>query len=245
MKKFNFINSLIFGMILLMFTTTLMGSAENQITPLKYVYDIEDSNGIMTIWGVGSCNIEEGGTIEFIENGNYSSYGIEEMHYNITFKGSDNQINQTIGNYSSTNTAYAFILGFGFFQPSIRTQPNWTSLDDTAISVSNTPASALYSLNGTLEITSLDGIRTYDYEQNASLGNQKTFLEYQESTGILLCWQSSFFGYSLTARLNMTTSVLPENALENQGFSIPGYSSFSLIVMSAIIIPFLLSKRKK
>lgn len=245
MKNFHCKNLFIFGMILVLFANSFAISTENQNVPYKYVYDIENSNGVMEIWGFGNCSTETGGTIEFLENGNYSSWGVEEMHYNLTFTTSANYVNKSIGNYSSTSVAFAFLLGFGYFQPSIKTHTNWTKNDASAIGVANTPTSELYSLNGTLDISSANGIRTYDYEQNETIGNQKVLLKYQESTGILQRWESFFLGYNLTANLNYTASILPAKALENTGFSIPGYSPLILIVQLTIVVPFIISRRKK
>jgi hypothetical protein len=233
MKKNKIVLTSLIASLLMLSIFPLVHSSYNSTEAEEYDYTINESNGVMEIWGVGSCAIEIGGTITFVENGEYLSYGVEEMHYNVTFNYANGTINQTIANYSSTSVAYAFILGFGYWQPGIQIDTNWTTQDNTATMLANTPASELYSPNGTLSITSENGIRSYDYTQNGSLGNQKTFLQYDEDSGELIRWNCTFLGYSLDA------------SLTDSSFNIPGYSSLFIGFSSILVGIGILKKKKK
>jgi len=145
------------------------------------------------------CALEKGGFMELLFNGVYNEstwWGgvVTEPFFNVTFKHADGSINCTLTNKSNNAIADALILSISPWYPGILTTVNWTYHDETAQSL----ASGGW-MEGTLNISSNNGFRTYNYIQNG--GAQKSMLVYNETSGFLENWNTSFGNYYLEAKL--------------------------------------------
>ncbi|MHA1511409.1 MAG: hypothetical protein ACTSRX_06790 [Promethearchaeota archaeon] len=158
----------------------------------------ETSNYVEFGWGGPHCALEEGGSLELIFNGVYNEstwWGgvVTEPFFNITFKHADGSVNRTLTNKSNNAIADALILSISPWYPGILTTINWTYHDETAESLASSGW-----MEGTLNISSDNGFRTYNYTQKG--GAQKTILVYNETSGLLDNWNTSFGNYYLEAR---------------------------------------------
>ena len=167
--------------------------------PLIYEFNKvnESTNYVEFGWGGPHCALEKGGSMELIFNGVYNEstwWGgvVTEPFFNITFKHADGSVNCSLTNKSNNAIADALILGISPWYPGILTTINWTYHNEAAES----QATSEY-MEGTLNISSNNGLRTYNYIQKS--GAQKTILVYNETSGILDNWNTSFGGYYLEA----------------------------------------------
>lgn len=195
----------------------------------------ETSNYVEFGWGGPHCALEEGGSMELIFNGVYNEstwWGgvVYEPFFNITFKLADGSVNCTLPNKSNNAIADALILSILPWHPGILTTINWTYHDETAESL----ASSGY-MEGELNINSNNSFRTYDYIQNS--GAQKTMLIYNETSGILDYWNSSFGNYYLEAGLEIEEYNPEEKTLE-----IPSYPMILIIGVSTLTAIFVFEK---
>jgi hypothetical protein len=187
-------------------------SAEVANKGTKFVYTILESNGEVNFWPAGSVAIEVGGSIEFTYVGEYLEWGFLKPFYDTIFRYADGTVNKTVLNQSSDTIAGNLILGIGWsFNPSIIADTDWAANDATAIAVANTDPLAQYSMNGTLDIWESGGVHVYNYTQNIANGDQKTYLEYFMTSGVLLRWNSTYLGYHLQASLNLEYELLDGN----------------------------------
>ena len=133
-----------------------------------------------------------------------------------------------------------FILGFYPFSGGFLLPPNWTANDQAATAAANTPPDA-FSSNGTLGISSSDGIHTYDYVQNADYGDMEVLLKYNETTGVLVEFNSSFLDYHMNAVLitEEEGDDTPDNPLK-----IPGYNLIFLVGISTLSLGAIIYKKK-
>ena len=167
--------------------------------PLIYRFEKvnESSNYVEFGWGGPHCALEEGGSLELIFNGVYNEstwWGgvVTEPFFNITFKYADGSVNCSLTNKSNNAIADALILSISPWYPGILTTINWTYHDEIAESLASSGW-----MEGTLNISSNNGFRTYDYVQKGEA--QKTLLVYNETSGILDNWNTSFGSYYLEA----------------------------------------------
>ncbi|QEE14902.1 hypothetical protein DSAG12_00723 [Promethearchaeum syntrophicum] len=175
--------------------------ALNLEQPLKYKFKKvnETTNYVEFGWGGPHCALEKGGSMELLFNGLYneSTYRgdfVNEPFFNVTFIHADGSINCTLTNKSNNAIAETLILSIYPWYPGILTTVNWTYHDETAESSASSEL-----MEGTLNISSTNGFRTYNYVQNS--GAQKTILVYNETSGFLDNWNTSFGNYYLEATL--------------------------------------------
>jgi len=211
MKK---LDSLVISFVFLLFLTNVPNvHSESMNLPKDYnqtldleqplIYEFikvnETSNYVEFGLGGPHCALEKGGSMELIFNGVYNEstwWGgvVTEPFFNITFKHADGSVNCSLTNKSNNAIADALILGISPWYPGILTTINWTYHNETA----EAQASSEY-MEGTLNISSNNGFLTYNYIQKS--GAQKTILVYNETSGIMDNWNTSFGSYYLEARL--------------------------------------------
>ncbi len=194
--------------------------------PLIYRFEKvnETSNYVEFGWGGPHCALEEGGSLELIFNGVYneSMWGgevVTEPFFNITFMHADGSVNCTLTNKSNNAIAAALILSIYPWYPGILTTINWTYHDETAVSIASSGL-----MEGTLNISSDNGLRTYNYIQNGEA--QKTMLVYNETSGLLDNWITSFGSYYLEA--GPQREFIPSYPI----VSIFGFSTLAVIIIS-------------
>ncbi len=197
----------------------------------------ETSNYVEFGWGGPHCALEEGGSLELIFNGVYSEstwWGgvVTEPFFNITFKYADGSVNCTLPNKSNNAIADALVLSISPWYPGILTTNNWTYHDETAESLASSGW-----MEGTLNINSNNSFRTYDYIQTS--GAQRTMLIYNETSGFLDYWNSSFGNYYLEANLEIEEYIPEEKSLE-----IPSYPLILILGVSTLTTIFVLGKNK-
>ncbi|MHA1611341.1 MAG: hypothetical protein ACTSYU_04740, partial [Promethearchaeota archaeon] len=89
-----------------------------------------------------------------------------------------------------------------------------------ARAVADAPTSEAWpAMSGELNISSEFGRHTYNFTQNPANGTQETYLVYDETSGLLLNFDSNFEGYFIKSSLNLQFSSLwvqkYETILEN------------------------------
>lgn len=208
MKKLNLLAiSLVF---LLIFTKLPYAHTESMNLPKDYnqsldldqplIYRFENVNetsNYVEFWEEGTfCALEKGGSMELTFNGVYNKtlwdMVLTEPFFNITFKYADGSVNCSLTNISNNAIANALILSIYPWCPGIITTINWTYHDETAESIASSEP-----MEGALNISSENGLRTYDYVQNGEA--QKTMLIYNETSGVIDNWITSFGSYYLEA----------------------------------------------
>jgi len=244
MKKTAFLSRLGLGLILLALlvkpaaATALpegYSGEANSIYSLEY--DIVESNGIMDLTFAPdyiplSTAIEEGGSIILDYTGFHEEWGVFHPFFNVTVKLANGDVNRTVANVSDSALDMVFILGFYPFGAGFLLPTNWSANDHSALTAANTPAGDMFSMNGTLEITSKRGYRTYDYFQNPANGIQATFLKYEEETGVLVEFESSFLDYHMKA------------VLKGYNWFIPGYTTVFILGITIVSIGVIALKKK-
>ena len=175
----------------------------NYLKDNELSYEITESTGLIEFYPFGNVTVQNGGFINLTYTGEFLNWGTLDIFFDVKFIYENGNVNATVLNISQGLIGMNFILGFGGFSPNIITHRNWTYLDESALAVSNAPDNETWpSLNGDLEISSKNGIHIYDYTQNPANGTQKTYLEYDEETGILQKLKCSFEEFNIAAELN-------------------------------------------
>jgi len=160
--------------------------------------EVNETSNYVEFWEEGTfCALEKGGSMELTFNGVYNKtlwdmMVLTEPFFNITFKYADGSVNCSLTNISNNAIANALILSISPWCPGILTTINWTYHDETAESLASSGW-----MEGTLNISSDNGLRTYNYVQNGEA--QKTMLIYNETSGIIDNWITSFGSYYLEA----------------------------------------------
>ncbi len=166
--------------------------------PLIYRFEkVNETSNYVKFWEEETfCALEKGGSMELTFNGVYNKtlwdMVLTEPFFNITFKYADGSVNCSLTNISNNAIANALILSIYPWCPGILTTINWTHHDETAESLASSGW-----MEGTLNISSDNGLRTYNYVQKT--GAQKTMLIYNETSGIIDNWNTSFGSYYLEA----------------------------------------------
>ncbi len=191
-------------------------------SPLEF--KISDSNGKMHFYPGGVVATEIGGTIRLDYNGDYSERGVLQSFYNVSFYYADNTLNASFSNVSESTIGMNMIWGFGGFTPNLQSDTDWDYHDSNARSVADAPNSEVWpAMNGELIILSEFGRHIYDYTQNPSNGTQRTYLVYDETSGLLISFASNFEGYNLSASLLI-------DSLDKKSF-IPGFNLAGIVLI--------------
>ena len=198
--------------------------------PLIYKFENVNETTKYVEFGLGGphCALEKGGYMEIVFNGVYIEstwWGgvVTEPFFNITFKYADGSVNCTLTNKSNNAIADALILSISPWYPGILTTINWTYHNEMAESSASSEG-----MEGALNISSNNGFRTYNYIQKS--GAQKTMLVYNETSGVLDNWNTSFGSYYLEARLHRE--------------DIPSYPVVLIFGFSTLAVIFVLGKMR-
>ncbi|MHA1647481.1 MAG: hypothetical protein ACTSVU_05780 [Promethearchaeota archaeon] len=222
-------------------SAAIMPQTNSSDLPNSLEYEIIDSNGFVNFFPAGTVATEAGGKIKLNYNGDYEEWGVLQPFFNVTFYLANQTVNTTIANVSESTIGMNLILGFGGFSPNVIIEPNWTAADSEALTIANTPANESWpGMNGTLKYGSKLGNHYYNFTQNPANGTQNTYIQYNETTGILQAFESKFLDYHLKAKLNAAQFLNFETTMD-----IPGYPLFILVVISLISIGVGIKKNKK
>lgn len=210
-------------------------------------FTILNSSGSVYFYPYGTITLESQGMINLTYTGEFLEYGQLEPFFDVSVILANGTIEAEILNVSQSAIGMTFIWGFGGFNPNLIPLYDWNSLDEAATTVANAPASELWpSLNGSLTISDNSDVHIYDFTQNPLNGTQSTYLVYNQTTGILEEFESSFGDYYLHAQF---TSQIVEPADDDKTnpneLSISGFPFIFMIGGLTIGILCIITKKRK
>jgi hypothetical protein len=218
-------------------TTIPESYSQNAPVGTTLTYNIVQSSGNVTIafWDMMTfqllsstlVDLPKGGKIEVVITG-FNAFDTPTL--NITFYSKNGQKNASFTDIAMSDIAYTLLLGVGMATAGFLAPNNWTAMKEQVTAIANTPATEMFSMNGSLKINENDKQITFDYKQNLDLGNQNTTITYLKDTGVMSECSTAFGDFFFTIKLDTGT--------------INGYSIFMVLGITAASMLIIIKRRK-